>query len=113
VAKGSAINSEGVTGKAVWGQIAKWVDYWEPIGDKTVGVAIFDHPTNPRHPTTWMARDYGIVTANPFGKKYLKRGQGAMTVKNGDSVIFLYRFYFHKGDHKAANIVKEYETWGK
>ena len=46
VAKGSAINSEGVTGKAVWGKPAKWVDYWGPIDGKEVGIAIFDHPKN-------------------------------------------------------------------
>lgn len=112
VAKGSAINSEGIRGKAVWGQIAKWVDYWGPIGDKTVGIAIFDHPQNPRHPTTWMARDYGMVNVNPFGKKYFKRGQGAMDVKSGDSVTFLYRFFFHAGSHEEANIAKQYEKWG-
>ncbi|HAR65136.1 MAG TPA: hypothetical protein DCR55_02855, partial [Lentisphaeria bacterium] len=56
VAKGQAINSEGVTGKAIWGKQAKWVDYWGPIEGKNVGIAIFDHPANPRHPTTWHAR---------------------------------------------------------
>jgi hypothetical protein len=111
VAKGSAINSEGTTGKAVWGQIAKWVDYWGPIGDKTVGIAIFDHPKNPRHPTTWMAREYGMVNVNPFGRKFFKRGKGAMDVKSGDSVTFLYRFYFHEGSHKEADISKQYKTW--
>ena len=31
------------------------------------GVAIFDHPSNPQHPTTWHARQYGLIAANPFG----------------------------------------------
>ena len=113
VAKGKAINSEGVTGKAVWGKIAKWVDYWGPIGDKTVGVAIFDHPDNPRHPTTWMARDYGMVNVNPFGKSAFKRGEGAMSVSNGKSVTFAYRFYFHKGTNKEADIPKHYKKWSE
>jgi len=113
VAKGSAINSEGVTGKAVWGKIAKWVDYWGPIDGKTVGIAIFDHPSNPRHPTTWHARDYGLIAANPFGKKYFKVGQGSLDLAKGKSITFKYRFYFHKGSHKDANIAKHYEAWGK
>ena len=66
-AKGQAINSEGIEGKEIWGKRAKWVDYWGPIDSHTVGIAIFDHPTNPRHPTWWHARDYGLVAANPFG----------------------------------------------
>ena len=113
VAKGQAINSEGVTGKAVWGQIAKWVNYWGPIGDKTVGVAIFDHPDNPRHPTTWMARDYGMVNVNPFGKRAFKRGEGAMKLKKGESVTFAYRFYFHEGSHEEINIPKHYKKWSE
>jgi hypothetical protein len=113
VAKGSAINSEGIKGKAIWGQIAKWVDYWGPIGGKTVGIAIFDHPDNPRHPTTWMARDYGMVNVNAFAKKAFKRGGGAMTVKNGESVTFAYRFFFHEGSNKEIDIPKHYKKWSE
>jgi hypothetical protein len=29
---------------------------------------MFDHPQNPRHPTWWHVRDYGLFAANPFGK---------------------------------------------
>ena len=61
VAKGKAVNSGGISGKSVWGKRAEWVDYWGKIGKQTVGVAIFDHPSNPRHPTWWHARDYGLV----------------------------------------------------
>ena len=66
-ANGQAVNSEGVSGKAVFGKRADWIDYWGKIDDKTVGIAIFDHPTNPQHPTWWMARGYGYVAADPFG----------------------------------------------
>jgi len=45
---------------------ADWCDYYGSIGGKTVGIAMFDHPSNPRHPTTWHVRDYGLFAANPF-----------------------------------------------
>jgi len=51
VAKGKAVNSEGVEDGKLWGKRATWVDYWAPIDGKTIGMAIFDHPSNPRHPT--------------------------------------------------------------
>ena len=111
VAKGQAINSEGVAGKAVWGKSAKWVDYWGPIEGKQVGIAIFDDPENPRHPTTWHARDYGLIAINPYGSKYFKAGEGAMTIKKGDTATFAYRFYFHEGPHKEADIPARYEEW--
>tara|TARA_B100001094_G_scaffold283017_1_gene295486 strand:- start:334 stop:1218 length:885 start_codon:yes stop_codon:yes gene_type:complete len=113
VAKGSAINSEGVKGKAVWGKAAKWVNYWGPVDGKMVGIAIFDHPKNPRHPTTWHARDYGLVAANPFGKRYFKAGDGALTIKKGDTVTFAYRFFFHEDSNEKIDIPTHYKTWGE
>ncbi len=115
-AKGSAINSEGVEGKEMWGKRAKWVDYWGPINEKVVGIAIFDHPSNPRHPTWWHARYYGLVTANPFGIHAFEgkpEGTGAMRIPSGESVTFRYRFLFHTGDVKQANIEGEYESFAK
>ena len=69
-AKGQAINSAGDTGKALWGKKAAWVNYYGPIKGETCGIAMFDHPGNLRYPTTWHARDYGLVAANPFGLSY-------------------------------------------
>ena len=71
-AKGSALNSEGIVGKAVWGKRSSWISYWAPLGEKEVGISIFDHPSNPRHPTWWHARDYGLVAANPFGLRHFE-----------------------------------------
>lgn len=115
-AKGKCCNSEGVKGKAIWGKRAKWVDYWAPIAGKTVGVAIFDHPSNPRHPTWWHARAYGLITANPFGLHIFEgkgRGAGDMTIKAGKSVTFRYRFLFHSGDVKEAKIAERYKEFAK
>ncbi len=116
VAKGKAINSEGIKDGALWGKRAKWVDYWAPIDGKTVGVAIFDHPTNPRHPTHWHARDYGLVAANPFGiNDFEKKGKGAgnLNIKSGEKVTFTYRFLFHTGDVDQAKISEQYEAFAK
>ena len=116
VAKGKALNSAGDTDKALWGKRAAWVSYWAPQEKKVVGFSIFDHPTNPRHPTWWHARDYGLVAANPFGIHNFERkpkGTGDMKVKNGESVTFRYRFLFHANDAKTAGIAKRYEDWAK
>jgi hypothetical protein len=115
-AAGKAVNSDGIEGLAIWGKRAKWVDYWAPIEGNTVGVAIFDHPSNPRYPTHWHARDYGLIAANPFGihefeKK--EKGAGDMTIKSGEKVTFKYRFLFHKGDVKEGKIAEKFEAWTK
>lgn len=115
-ALGKSINSEGVEGKAMWGKRAKWVDYWAPIDGHTVGIAIFDHPSNPRHPSWWHARDYGLVAANPFGIHDFEKkpaGTGDMKIASGDSVTFRYRFLFHEGDHQEADIESQFERFAK
>jgi hypothetical protein len=65
--KGHIVNSEGVRDGDTWGKRADWCDYYGPVENRVVGVAMFDHPDNPRHPTWWHVRDYGLFAANPFG----------------------------------------------
>jgi hypothetical protein len=114
--QGHIVNSEGIKDADTWGKRAKWVDYYGPVEGKTVGVAMFDHPSNPRYPTWWHVRDYGLFAANPFGlhdfeKK--EKGAGNMTVKAGDSVTFRYRFYFHKGNEVDARVEEQYREYVK
>ena len=111
---GSAINSEGATGKEIWGKAAKWVLYQGPIDDTPMSIAMYDDPTNLRHPTTWHARDYGLVTANPFGQHHFlgkDKGAGAYVVKDGDSLTLRYRVEFIQGIASVADIEKRYEVF--
>ncbi len=116
VATGRAVNSEGQRDGELWGKAAKWVDYWGEVGGKTVGVAIMDHPSNPRYPTTWHARDYGLVAVNPFGwNDFFKgqKGRGDLTIKGGESLTFRYRFVFHEGDAETAKIGEIYAKFSE
>ena len=116
VATGSAINSAGDKDKAVWGKNAAWLDYWGKVGGKEVGIGIFDHPSNLRHPTTWHARDYGLIAANPFGLSNFKgkpKGTGDFTIKAGQSQRFKYLFLFHKGDYQSAKIADKFKAWAR
>ena len=96
--------------------VAHWVDYWGEVEGDTVGIAIFDHPDNLRHPTTWHARDYGLVAANPFGlHDFLNEpaNAGAYRIEPGDSLVLKYRFVFHRGDATSADIPSLYDSWAK
>ncbi|HJN09489.1 MAG TPA: PmoA family protein [Pirellulaceae bacterium] len=115
-ANGQAVNSEGVSGKAVFGKRAKWIDYWGKINDKTLGIAIFDHPDNPRHPTWWMARGYGYVAADPFGAHAIggePPGTGDMLIESGREITLRYRFVFHEGGPQQAKIAELYRNYAK
>ena len=116
-AKGHALNSEGVRDLDLWGKRANWVDYWAEIEGKTIGVAIFDHPDNLHHPTWWHAREYGLISANPFGIHDFEQGKpadaGNYTIPEGKSITLRYRFIFHEGDPEKAKIAELYEQYVK
>jgi hypothetical protein len=79
-----------------------------------VGVAIFDHPSNPRHPTYWHSRGYGLHAANIFGwHDFLadKSQDGSMTLEPGQSLHFRYRVVIHSGDTQAARIADLYKAY--
>jgi len=111
---GHIVNSEGVRDGATWGKRAAWVDYCGPVDGEILGVAIFDHPTNPRHPTWWHVRDYGLFAANPFGVHDFENkpaGTGNLRVPSGESMTFRYRFYIHSGDETAARVAERYQEY--
>lgn len=112
--QGHIVQSTGVRDDKTWGKRAEWCDYYGPVGGKTVGIAIFDHPSNPVFPTYWHVRDYGLFGANPFGLHDFEKkepGAGNMTIAAGKSVTFKYRFYLHEGDEKQGKVAERYKEW--
>ena len=112
---GLMTNAQGATTmKNVWGKPSDWVDYVGKIEGETIGIAIFDHPQNPKHPTTWHARDYGLFAANPFGEHDFyadPKRNGSLTIPAGGALRFRYRVIIHPGDTKSAKIDKLYEDY--
>jgi hypothetical protein len=101
----------------VWGKPADWCDLSGKIEGKDYGVAVFDHPENPRHPSTWHVRRYGLLSANIFGlhdfdpKKYAEKTAGDLTLEPGKPVTFKYRVVVHAGDAEAAKLKEKYEAY--
>jgi len=112
---GRMVNAEGKeTEKNVWGKRSAWVDYCGPVDGKTVGVAIFDHPANPRYPTYWHSRAYGLHAANIFGlHDFLadKSQDGSLTVEPGSTLHFRYRVVIHDGGTESARVAQLYKDY--
>ena len=111
---GQALNSSGEVGKSIWGKAAKWVLYSGPIDGVPMSVAVFDHPSNLRHPTTWHARDYGLVAANPFGLHYFQgqpKNAGVYTIRKGENLRLRYRAVFMKGNATAKEVNQRFEAF--
>ena len=57
---------------------------------------------------------YGLMTANPFGHSYFygdESRRGHHTLSQGESLVGIYRYYFHKGDATDGNIRERYHDF--
>lgn len=115
--RGHIVTAKGDRDANAWGKRAAWCDYHAEKDGKVYGIAIFDHPQNFRHPTWWMARDYGLFGANPFGwhdyeKEFAKDPhKGDYTIPAGGSLTLKYRFFFHLGDEQAARVAAHFADY--
>lgn len=111
---GTITNAEGLVDQAAWGKASAWVDYTGPVEGEVVGVAIMDHPSSFRHPTTWHVRDYGLFAANPFGyHDFGMKKRGDFTVPAGESVTFRYRIMPHVGEPSREELAAAYAAFAR
>ncbi|MCH2138820.1 MAG: PmoA family protein [Phycisphaerales bacterium] len=111
VANGSLANSEGATGKAVWGkpaqqiQIAGTIDgapievkvgYMQRVGDGPMQTGV-----------RWHARTYGLIAANPFGDRAFERDgrdPGGFTLEPGQTLKMFLVVDVREGDlHESTS----------
>ncbi len=89
---GRALNAEGAENEAGthWKR-SRWLDYAGPVAPGiTNGVAVFDHPENPRFPTYFHVRDDGWVGASfCYAEPY--------DVEAGNPLVLRYRVFAHGG----------------
>jgi hypothetical protein len=81
-------------------QRAAWLDQAGPVReDLWNGIAILEHPSNPRHPTVWHCRNDGWACAS-------FNGEGPWTVEPGKPLELRYRVVLHRGDADEGQIAK-------
>tara|TARA_B100000686_G_C16669837_1_gene905770 strand:+ start:113 stop:1021 length:909 start_codon:yes stop_codon:yes gene_type:complete len=117
-------NSEGDvydSGKGTedtWGKRASWVDYSGPLANgEEWGHTVVDHSANPRHPTYWHVRGYGLFTANAFGAHDFNQDDnidGSLTIPAGAKEIFSYRLIIHPGrgidaNPRVADLIEQFQ----
>ncbi len=116
---GHLLTAAGHRDAEAWGKRAAWCTYYAERAGKHYGVALFDHPQNLRHPTWWMARDYGLLAANPFGQSAFESTKenplppdlGHHTIPACGSLTLRYRFYFYFGTPEAAEIARHFSDY--
>jgi len=114
-AKPVITNSAGAEGESKCRKApAEWCDISGTVAGKPCGIAVLDHPENPRFPTWWHVRAYGLLAANPFGLTEFKKapkGTGDMVIEPGKAGTFRYRVVVHRGDAKAARLADRFDEF--
>ena len=104
---GRITNSEGNQDVACRGARARWCDFSGPLGDGSWGgIAILDHPGNPRHPTAWHNWNNMTITASfTFHEPFL--------LAKGKELRLAYRVVVHSGDARSADIEEAWKSFSK
>ncbi|MCC6508982.1 MAG: PmoA family protein [Pirellulaceae bacterium] len=93
---GTMLDSEGRRNeKEIWGNTTNWCDYSGVVDGQRIGMTLMCHPKNFR-PSRMHARDYGFLTANPFGQKVFDKGERSkVIVKPGETLRLRYGLLLH------------------
>lgn len=112
--KSSIINASGNRGeKECWGRKADWCDYSGEIGGKPCGLTVFDSPKN-RCRACWHVREYGLLSANPFGRArsgfpaQKDTPEAIVHLKPGEELKLQYGILLHVGE---TNIKDHYRKF--
>jgi hypothetical protein len=108
-------NAFGGKGEAeTWGKPSPWVDYSGLLRGKRIGIAIFDHCDNLRHPARWHVRDYGLFALNPFALSHYKYGRdtnGTFLLSAGEELPFRFRIVIHQNGAVKGKVGDRYLSY--
>ena len=104
----------GINQPETWGKRAHWCDYSGVVDGTPVGIAVFDHIVNPRYPTYWHVRNYGLMGTNIFGGGTFEKDpskDGSYTLKQGEEMHFRFRVLIHAGDATDGKVAQKYHDF--
>jgi hypothetical protein len=115
-AEGKSIAAPKKDNLPIWGHPSAWIDYSGTVDGKPVGIAVFDHPSNPQ--SNWHVRVYGLNAANPFGRDKSgfpsqKGKTELLKIAKGGGLKLKYAVYAHTGDVKSGKVMEAYEEFKK
>lgn len=103
---------DGVADSRPVGQTGAWCEMSGPLdggANLSAGLAMLDHPDNPRHPTPWYAG--GAGSGNFLNSALLFHE--SMRLHEGEMLTLRYRVLIHDGVWDTKRLRAEYEQWLK
>jgi hypothetical protein len=115
---GRILNSDGGENeKGTWGKAVTWCMATGTVDGKAVAVAVMPAPDNFR-PSWFHTRNYGLIVANPFGRKAMTGPDDAaltpdaMLVRKGDIFRLCFGVWVSDGGQgSAAEAQGAYDKW--
>ncbi|MHC4154317.1 MAG: DUF6807 family protein [Planctomycetota bacterium] len=108
------LGSEGPLEPESRGGKARWMDFTGKVGEgRLAGVAVFDHPGNPRHPSSWW-----LSASMPYFSPALLFHK-PHTLPAGKTLTLRYRILIHSGRADKDMLEREWKafaasrTWNK
>jgi hypothetical protein len=84
---------------------ARWIDQSGPVAPGTWnGIAMFDHPDNPNHPTGWHCRNDGWAGAS-FNL------DAPYELAPGNTLALRYRLYLHRENAVRGEVARRYAEY--
>jgi hypothetical protein len=111
---------EGGESKArVAGRTGRWLDVSGRFGtegddDPEAGVAILDHPSNPRHPSPWYGSTFNPIYGDEPWSNFVNAAflfHEAMPLAAGDTLELRYRVIVHDGTWDAEWVESAWQDW--
>ncbi len=104
---GTLTNAEGKQNeRGTYKQRSPWLDCSGKLGRLACGIAVFDHPDNPDHPTPWFTRDYGT-----FAPNYGFFQEDPIVITPEEPLRLRYRIYTHAGDVQEGKVAEAWQTY--
>jgi hypothetical protein len=116
---GKYLSSDGNVGEPnIWGKRGKWARLEGNKNGKTIGIAIFYHPTSVCYPTYLHTRGYGLFSFDPLGQLDFLTGRKIpnpqplnFTLQPGQSALFRFRMIIYEGQKAGKQIEGEFKRF--
>ncbi len=109
------LTADGAVHDRILGVPSPWLDLTGTVDGATVGVAMFDHPANPRSPTPW----YGSTHHDNYGEEWSNFVNAAllwdapMPVAAGEPLRLRYRVLVHDGELPHGELGAAWTAWAE
>ena len=104
ITPGKLLDADGRTEPMdIFGKQSKWCSFTSqhPVDNETYGIAIIDHPDNPRHPTPWWVRNrenYCLIHPSPVYHEPFR-------LAPDESLTLRYRVVLYRGQPDASYFI--------